>query len=278
MPILFISYAQEDADYVEILRKKLELQGYQCWRDPDYPKPTDFSYPHMIECAILGSAALVLVWSAHAAQTPWVIRHLYFAQQLKKAILSIVLDGTAFTHMFSTMAPIAGMATSDEVVTQLLPFLPTSDSQDPLLLLAEKAAHDFISNRYTAIDLSADMLTRNEHREEILAILEYLSQHDSMLGVREKAQEVLDVEKQKMMQVPPPMTFGPEDVRHIFQVTCKLCKHSSYFDKRWVCAAQKISSGGILRSKMPIRRDEMELPCEKCGHLMPTHVDCEGYW
>lgn len=41
------------------------------------------------------------------------------------------------------------------------------------------------------------MLARNEHREEILALLEYLARHDLMTGVREKAQEALTADMQR---------------------------------------------------------------------------------
>ena len=47
---------------------------------------------------ILGSAAVVLVWSSAAAQAAWVARHILFAQRLKKLILPVVLDGTALPN------------------------------------------------------------------------------------------------------------------------------------------------------------------------------------
>ena len=119
------------------------------------------------------------------------------------------------------------------------------------------------------------MLARNEHREEVVAILEYLAQNDLMTGVREKAQGVLDA--QKATPTPQTQFFPLEDRRHIFQVTCMQCGQINYFDKRQVCAAKKVPSLRGITGQPGKTLDEMDLPCGKCGHTIPTRVDCEGY-
>ena len=277
MTTIFVSHAEENTDCAETMRRGLETQGYTSWREPGYPGPTETSYPHMIENAILGNAAVVLVWSSAAAQAAWVARHILFAQRLKKLILPVVLDGTALpnTLIVASSTIIPCQPPCDDAVTQLLPHLPPPDSTDPFIKLLELAANnDFNSQRKEAIYQAAAMLQRNEHREEVLAILEYLANHDLMMGVRDKAKEALEADAKKI--APPPPFLRPSDSRHIIGVQCEQCKHVTYFDKRRICAPQ----GQVIRETEEGDRaewDRMELPCERCGHKIPTHVDCREY-
>ena len=175
MTKIFVSHAQEDAQCAEAIRRALEVEEHACWQDPDYPGPTAASYPPMIENAILGSASLILIWSTNAAQSEWVIRHILFAQRLKKSILPIALDSTTFPNTLIVPVTITCLASCEEAAKLLLPHLPPSDSQEPLIKLGELAAHEFIRNRKEAIDLAIEMLAHNKHHEEVLALLEYLA-------------------------------------------------------------------------------------------------------
>ena len=128
--------------------------------------------------------------------------------------------------------------------------------------------------RKDAIDLATEMLKQNDHREEVLAILEYLAQNDLMMGVREKAQDVLDADAKRA--APPTPFLHPDDSRYITGVRCKQCGYVTYFDRRRMCSAQshfKRTRATLAGKEL----DRMELPCEKCGHIIPTDVDCEGY-
>src|SRR6266699_6642496 len=107
MITIFVSFAQDDAACAEQIRKGLEVQGYHAWREPGYPAPGDSSYPRMIEHAILKSAVVVLVWSGHAAQAAEVMRHVLFAQQLKKQIVPVVLDSTSLPNALTSVTPIS---------------------------------------------------------------------------------------------------------------------------------------------------------------------------
>ena len=86
MTTIFVSHSQADAGCAETIRLGLEVQGYTVFREPGSPGPSEASYPHMIENAILGSAAFVLVWSSAASREAWVERHIHFAQRLHKLI------------------------------------------------------------------------------------------------------------------------------------------------------------------------------------------------
>ena len=273
MTTIFVSHAEENTDCAETIRRGLEAKGYTSWREPGYPGPTEASYPHMIENAILGSAAVVLVWSSAAAQAAWVARHILFAQRLKKLILPIVLDGTALpnTLIVDSNIIIISQPPYDDAVTQLLPHLPQPDSTDPLIKLLEQAANnDFNSKRKEAIDQAAAMLQRNEHREEILAILEYLANHDLMMGVRDKAQEALEADAKKIAPPPPFLNLG--DPRDIFGVRCKN-GHITYFNKRRACS----DTSSFVRERAGKKLNELHLKCGTCDEIMAVLIDCEGY-
>lgn len=274
---IFVSHAQQDAPCAEFVRHELEVKGYTCWRDPDYPSPTAASYPHMIENALFGSAALVLVWSASAAQDAWVMRHILFAQRLKKNILPVVLDSTTLPDTLVVPITIMSLPSCEDAVVQLLPHIPAPESQDSLFKLCEMGSHEFIQTRKDAIDLATTMLAHNDHRDEVLAYLEYLT-HDPIMSVRDRAKEVVeaDARKQKGTQGPPSVLQHPEDAPHIFPVTCEKCGHINYFDKRRVCSAQRQTLRFSMRP-MKKQLDTLLLPCANCPNKMLTKVDCEGY-
>ncbi len=274
MTQIFVSNSSNDAECAEHIRKGLEARGYSAWREPTSLSMVSILYPRTIENVILGSAAVILVWSSSAAQSEWVERHTLFAQRLKKLILPVVIDGTDLPNTLVSVSPITSQASCTDVVAQLPPDFPQPDSTDPLIKLSEQAAHEFIRTRKEAIDQAAEMLQRGEHREEVLAILEYLARNDHMMAVRDKAQEVLDADAKRA--TPPPPFLRPDDSRHIIGVRCKQCGHITYFDRRRICSPQS----QIVRKRERLagkEMDKMDLPCEKCGHIIPTRVDCEGY-
>lgn len=277
MTTIFVSHAQEQRDDAEQMRQQLETRGYVLWRDPDYPDTRSASYPQMIERAILGSAALVLVWNLDASHDAWVERHILFAQSLKKLIFAVLLDSTVLPNTLIAVSSLTAQTTCLETVADLiaLPNFPIAQSIDPFLLLCEQAAHEFIRVRKDAIDAAATMLTQGDHREEVLALLEYLAKHDAMMGIRERAQEVLDAQ---IPTLAAPAPFQPSnDARYIFGVRCKN-GHVSYFDKRHVCTAhttiprQRTSRAGK-------ELDELYLTCSHpgCGLQVVARVDCGDY-
>ena len=161
---------------------------------------------------------------------------------------------------------LSGEEPCSAVVEQVLPRLPAPGSTDPLLTLGEQASDTSLRVRKEAIDQTSAMLQRGEHREAVLAILEYLARNDLMSGVREKAQEVLATATQQKPASPPPPT-RPQEARHLFGVRCQN-GHSTTFDRRKVCSQRKEVMRGL---------DELLLTCSACGVEMAVDVDCEGY-
>jgi len=216
MTQIFLSHASNDAECAEKIRQGLEARGYSVWREPTILSMESILYPRTIENVILGSAAVILVWSSSAAQSEWVERHILFAQRLKKLIVPVVIDGIGLPPTMIVNTIITSQVPCTDVVTQLPPDFPSPNSTDPLIVLSERAAHEFIRERKAAIDQAAEMLKRGEHREAVLAILEYLAHNDLMMGVRDKAQEVLDADAKKGTTP----AFRPEESRHIIGVRC----------------------------------------------------------
>jgi len=265
MTTIFLSYASDDHACADEMRQGLEQAGYTVWREPDYPTPSDTSYPYVIENAIIGSAAVVVLWSQSAASFVWVKRHILIAQRFFKSLVPLRLDETSLPSTL-LVESLNGQVSCSEVVARLLPRLPAPGSTDPLLVLGEQATHQYIRVRREAIDQAAEMLQRGEHREEVLAILEYLARNDLMTGVREKAQEVLDAATQ---QKPAFLLASTrlQDARHLFSVRCKN-GHITTFDRREVCSQHTEIMRGL---------DEVILTCETCSVEMAVDIDCEGY-
>jgi len=269
MTTIFISHATEDDTCAVRIRQGLEASSYTIWREPEYPTPRDVSYPYLIENAILGSAAVVVLWSQSAASFAWTKRHILIAQRFFKPLVPITLDDTPLPSTL-LVETFASQSPCSDAVAQIALRLPAPGIADPLLTLGEQASHQYIRVRKEAIEQAAAMLQRGDYREEVLAILEYLAHNDLMNGVREKAQAVLDTDARRS-SVTPSASVRPQDSRHLFGARCQN-GHISYFDKREVCAAKR----PLVRGEKAAP-EELLLHCATCGVVMAVDVDCEGY-
>jgi len=270
MTAMFVSYTKEDADCAEHIRQGFEAKGYTTWREPTTPTMESILYPRTIENAMLGSATVVLVWSNKATQSEWVERHILFAQQLKKPIIPVVLDGASLPPTLIVSTTITGQTPCSDAAAQLLSHLPLAESTDPLILLSEKAAHNLIRIRKEAIDQAAEMLKRDEHREAVLAILEYLAHTDLMMGVREQAQAVLDANAEKATT----LAFRLGDPRSIIGVRCR-DGHITYFDKQRICSDEVTIVRSVQSAGLEL--DVRNLICGECKEAVTIRIDCRGY-
>lgn len=272
MTTIFLSHTDLDVACVQGMRQELEAKGYSVWREPGYPGPADSSFPQLIRNAILGSAVVVLLWSCNAVGIAEIERQVAFARQLKKPLLAVVLDNTAFPATLTGVLSVQSQTPCSDAVAQLLPHLPAAASTDTLLQFWQKAAHEYNTVRKEAIDLAADMLKRGEHRVEVLAALAYLAQHDLMSGVKEKAQEMLDAHTRA--NVPP--SFRSDEARHMVSMTCEKCGRVNYFDRRVVCPLKK-DGWRAYKTQGGKKLDVLKLACKTCGKEAYVDVDCEGY-
>src|SRR5947209_4089361 len=177
MTTIFVSSTKEDAECAAQVRTGLEAQGYTVWREPPTLDPSSPTYPRVIETALLGSGAMVLIWSKDAAAAPEVGRLILFAQQLQKQVVPVVIDSSNLPNTLASVEHCTSQAPYTDVLPQLLPLLPTPNSKDALIVLSEQAANTAIGKRKEAIRVATAMLQRNEQREAVLAVLEYLARH-----------------------------------------------------------------------------------------------------
>lgn len=272
MTTVFLSHTGLDAPCAQNMRQGFEAKGYSVWREPGYPGPADSSFPRLIQHAILGSAVVVLVWSGNAAGVQEIERQVAFARQLKKPLLTVALDNTALPAALTGVLNVQSQAPCSDAVAQLLPHLPATDSPDTLIQFWQKASHEYNHVRKEAIELAADMLRREEHRDEALAALQYLAQHDLMSGVKEKAQEALDAHTKQ--NVSP--SFRSDEARHMISMTCEKCGYANYFDRRKVCPLKK-DGWRADKTQNGKKLDVLKLACKTCGTEAYVDVDCEGY-
>lgn len=277
MTRIFVAYATADASCAKEICKDLQAKGYSTWQPPASLQLTDLLYPRTIQTTILGCAAFILLWSSDAAQSEEVEQQLLFAQRLRKPSIVVKLDSTSLPNTLIPTTTVEAYSSCSDVVALLLqqPLLPAPESADPLILLSERATHELVRERKAAIEQAADMLVQNQHREAVLALLEYLAHNDLMNGVREKAQEALDADARQQVQHVPPPLVNPADSRHMFGVRCKN-GHISYFDKRLVCKLPKSHVHRVVQ-RTQTELDELDLECKTCHIPVSVRIDCEGY-
>ena len=92
MSDLFISYAREDSAIVERLTSALRAAGHQPWWDQHLVGGSEYS--REIEEALNRSAKVLVLWSANAAQSPWVRDEAAAARDAQK-LVPITIDGTS---------------------------------------------------------------------------------------------------------------------------------------------------------------------------------------
>src|SRR5438067_10059202 len=161
MTTIFLSSESSDRACAEQVRQGLEQAGYTVWREPDYSTPSDASYPYVIENGILGSAAVVVLWSQSAASFAWVKRHILFAQRFFKPLVPVRLDETSLPSTLLGES-LSGEEPCSAVVDQVVRRLPAPGSTDALLTLGEQAADTSLRVRKEAIEQAAAMLQRGE--------------------------------------------------------------------------------------------------------------------
>lgn len=273
MITLLLLHAPEDVACADTLRTGLESQGYHLWRKLSGLHANTMREPRTIEGALLGSAIVLLLWSRNAAHADEVTRQIPRMLDLKKTILPLLLDQTELPIALRSLVAFVVRVPCTDIVAQLVQqaLLPPPDRVDPLITLAELAASNLLAERKAAVKQAEIMLQQNDHRTEVCAILTDLAQHDLMIGVREAAQDALNIDARKQQTPPPPSLLASHqaNVDDMIGVRCKKCSNVTYFNKHRICK----ESRPVMRGD----KDELKLKCGTCGEAMTVHVDCEGY-
>ncbi|MBX0330683.1 toll/interleukin-1 receptor domain-containing protein [Oscillochloris sp. ZM17-4] len=269
MAQLFLTTTATDAACADAVRDALINQGYVIWALPAHLDAGSASYPAALERGIRGSVALVLIWSAAAAQDEWVERMARYGQQLQKPIITLARDATPLPI---TLVDAPGVRENGDLaaaIQRLTPLLPPAAQDDLLLNLL---THEYIREQKRGIAEAVALIQRGERREELLATLEDMARHSLYGTVAEAAQQALDSLSGQVAQEAP-----PAESRHTFGVRCPR-GHVSWYDKREVCPADgRIARSAVRKAEQDLT--ELMLPCRTagCPETVVVQVDCEGY-
>jgi hypothetical protein len=98
---VFVSHSTADNQYVAELADFLRTRDIPVWVD-DTLAAGDSHWVKRLELAIRGAAAVVLVMSPHADDSPWVDREIDLAQELRKPIVPLRLSGQTMLRVRDT--------------------------------------------------------------------------------------------------------------------------------------------------------------------------------
>src|SRR5258706_1192576 len=91
MSDVFISYARETAAKAQQIAEALRALGYGVWRDDELPAHRDYS--QVIEERLRAAKAVVVVWSAEAVKSQWVMAEADVAREAG-TLVQLTLDGS----------------------------------------------------------------------------------------------------------------------------------------------------------------------------------------
>jgi len=262
MTHIFLLHAIEDQTCASRIRQDLNVRGYAV---DDEIQTLDVGaklYPHTAKSALVASAAVILLWSSYASRNERVWNAVKFAQQLKRQILPVTLDSTAFPEMLPGAVPTLAQLPCDTIAASLASSLPPAQSNDPLFALYEQAVDLSQPVRIEAIERAATMLQNPQYRsgqvhDALLALLTCLAQDDPITSVCEKAQEVMNTQN-----VSTPITSSavspakPQlfDKGTFYEYVC-INKHTTTIDKNTLHQP----NSQLMRQGVAV------LTCKTCG-------------
>jgi hypothetical protein len=112
MTQLFLIHSEQDTACTAQLQHDLTVQGYAIWQGSDWQQ------------GIKESGAVVVVWSAAAAQAASVAEQIERAQWLYKRMLVVAIDGTALPDALARVQIVRSAAPCTDAVAQLRDHLP----------------------------------------------------------------------------------------------------------------------------------------------------------
>lgn len=266
MTHIFLLYAEQDRPCATPIRQDLSVRGYAVDDEIQTLDVNKMLYKPSAKSALVASAAVILLWSSNAARNERVLNAIKFVQQLKRPILPVTLDSTAFPATLQGAVATSAQLPCDTIVTSLASSLPPAQSNDPLFALYEQAVDMSQPARIEVIERAATMLQSSQYRsgqahDALLALLECLSHDDPITSVREKAQETI---RSVTSPWQIPLTTPRPAQSSLFQATCP-DRHTCEYDKREEC------------KKETTLRSSKYLTCKTCGKIFYWSFDCRGY-
>ncbi|MGE5216884.1 MAG: TIR domain-containing protein [Chloroflexota bacterium] len=90
MTDIFISYANEDRDSAARLAARLESVGWRVWWDRRIPAGR--TWRAVLADALSDTRSMVVLWSAHSVESPWVAEEAEEARRLGKTLVPILIE------------------------------------------------------------------------------------------------------------------------------------------------------------------------------------------
>jgi TIR domain len=267
---LYVAYADQDSSVANAVRRGLEAEGYAVWKGPDAASVGLPSYQRAASNVIIGSRAVILIWSGNAASSQWVENSILIAQRLHKPIIAAITDTSPLPANLTDIPSVEINTPGTNPAAQLRPLLPEPEADPELAAVLEKLGHEYIRERKAGITQATGLLEREEYRAELVAILEELAQHDLITDVRNAAQAAVDQATARGLR-----PANGSEARYIFARRCPN-GHVTYFDKRSVCPHSSTFVRKLVRVG-EANLDEIYLRCGQCDAEMVVRVDCEGY-
>jgi len=100
MPHIFISYSHKDKEYACLLANELGKHGIEYWMDDRIDYGTQ--WPRIIQQNIESCAAVIVIMSTNAFDSNWVLNEVAFAQQERKTIFPVLLEGKSWVSLASS--------------------------------------------------------------------------------------------------------------------------------------------------------------------------------
>lgn len=194
---------------------------------------------------------------------------------LPKPLFPLVLDATPLPASLADLPTLSGQLPVASTLTALLtlPEFPPARSSDPLHVLYEEATHDLIRVRRAAIEKAAALLAQDQHRDALLTLLTYISEHDQTTMLQKEASKALLANAQKYTPAPP---FSTIESSLMIRGHCEQGR-LSYYNKRLICQQYRDIAYAPLASQH--RQDELLVPCQAKGSSLKVvvRVDCGAY-
>ena len=259
MTHLFLLHATEDNPCATRIRQDLNTRGYAVDDEIQTLDVGAMLYKPSAKSALVASAAVILLWSGNATRNERIWNVVRFAQQLKRPILPVTLDSTAFPETLPGAVPTLAQLPCDNIVASLVSSLPPAQSNDPLFAIYEQAIDMSQPARIEMIERAAAMLQSSQYRsgqahDALLALLECLAKDDPITSVREKAQAVINAQNVSTSFVVPsgrPQLF---DKGTFYEYVC-INGHTTTIDKNTL----QQSNSQLMRQGVAV------LTCKICG-------------
>ena len=103
---IFVSYSRKDSEVVQSVVGRLKAEGYRCWMDVTGIESSD-EFKRVLVKAISASKVVIFFSSANSNSTPWTVKEINVAVQMKKPIIPVRLDATPYDE--SIMFDLSGI-------------------------------------------------------------------------------------------------------------------------------------------------------------------------